>query len=53
MAGATPLQVMSDLTPSPTMNIPVSSEDTRVYILESDIQKSNKRVKVREDNTTW
>lgn len=53
MAGATPLQVMSDITPSPTMNIPVSSEDTRVYILESDIQKSNNRVKVREDNTTW
>lgn len=52
-AGATPIQVVEDITPTATMNVPVSSEDTRVYILESDIQKSNNRVKIRESNTSF
>lgn len=29
------------------------NRDARVYILESDIQNSNKRVQVREDETSW
>lgn len=51
--GATPLNVMNDLTPTATMNIPVSSEDTRVYLLESDVIKAGKRVQVRESQTTF
>lgn len=34
-------------------NIDAMNADTRVYILESDIQDSNKKVEIREDETTF
>ena len=37
----------------PTQTVVTNQQDQRVYILESDIQSSNKRVKVREGNTTF
>lgn len=37
----------------PTQTVVTNQQDQRVYILESDIQSSNKRVKVRELNTTF
>ena len=37
----------------PTQTVVTNQQDQRVYILESDIQSSNKRVKVREENTTF
>ena len=37
----------------PTQTVVTNQQDQRVYILESDIQNSNKRVKVREENTTF
>ena len=37
----------------PTQTVVTNQQDKRVYILESDIQSSNKRVKVREENTTF
>ena len=37
----------------PTQTVVTNQQDQRVYILESDIQSSNKRVKVREQNTTF
>lgn len=33
--------------------IETQTQDTRVYIVESDIQASGKRVEVRDKNTTW
>ena len=36
----------------PTQTVVTNQQDQRVYILESDIQSSNKRVKVREEDTT-
>lgn len=33
--------------------IETQTQDTRVYIVESDIQESGKRVEVRDKNTTW
>ena len=37
----------------PTQTVVTNQQDQRVYILESDIQSSNKRVEVREQNTTF
>ena len=37
----------------PTQTVVTNQQDQRVYILESDIQSSNKRVKIREENTTF
>lgn len=37
----------------PTQTVVTNQQDQRVYILESDIQSSNKRVQVREQNTTF
>lgn len=37
----------------PTQTVVTNQQDQRVYILESDIQSSNKRVRVREENTTF
>ena len=37
----------------PTQTVVTNQQDQRVYILESDIQSSNKRVQVREENTTF
>ena len=37
----------------PTQTVVTNQEDQRVYILESDIQSSNKRVAIREENTTF
>lgn len=37
----------------PTQTVVTNQQDQRVYILERDIQSSNKRVKVREENTTF
>ena len=37
----------------PTQTVVTNQQDQRVYILESDIQSSNKRVEVREENTTF
>ena len=37
----------------PTQTVVTNQQDQRVYILESDIQSSNKRAKVREENTTF
>ena len=37
----------------PTQTVVTNQQDQRVYILESDIQSSNKRVQVRAENTTF
>lgn len=37
----------------PTQTVVTNQQDQRVYILESDIQSSNRRVKIREENTTF
>ena len=37
----------------PTQTVVTNQQDQRVYILESDIQSSNKRVAIREENTTF
>lgn len=36
-----------------TVDVGSSSQDNRVYIVEQDIQDSNERVEVRENNTTF
>ena len=52
--GVTPIDVRDDIQASPT-TLPQSQSptDQRVYILEGDIQDSNKRVEIREDNSTF
>lgn len=50
--GVTPVISGIDET-LPTQTVVTNQQDQRVYILESDIQSSNKRVKVREENTTF
>lgn len=37
----------------PTQTVVTNQQDQRVYILESDIQSSNRRVAIREENTTF
>ena len=51
-ASVTPVVAGMDET-LPTQTVVTNQQDQRVYILESDIQSSNKRVKVREENTTF
>ena len=50
----TPIDVRSDIQQSPTV-LPDSQSPRhqRVYILERDIQDSNRRVEVRENNSTF
>lgn len=50
----TPIDVRSDIQQSPTV-LPDSQSprNQRVYILERDIQDSNRRVEVRENNSTF
>ena len=50
----TPLDVRNDIQQSPTV-LPDSQSprNQRVYILERDIQDSNRRVEVRESNSTF
>ena len=53
-AGVRVTPVVSGIDESlPTQTVVTNQQDQRVYILESDIQSSNKRVKVREENTTF
>lgn len=53
-AGVSVTPVVSGIDESlPTQTVVTNQQDQRVYILESDIQSSNKRVKVREENTTF
>ena len=50
----TPIDVRNDIQQSPTV-LPDSQSprNQRVYILERDIQDSNRRVEVRENNSTF
>lgn len=53
-AGVSITPVVSGIDESlPTQTVVTNQQDQRVYILESDIQSSNKRVQVREENTTF
>lgn len=53
-AGVSVTPVVAGIDESlPTQTVVTNQQDQRVYILESDIQNSNKRVKVREENTTF
>lgn len=53
-AGVSVTPVVSGIDESlPTQTVVTNQQDQRVYILESDIQSSNKRVEVREQNTTF
>lgn len=53
-AGVSVTPVVSGIDESlPTQTVVTNQQDQRVYILESDIQSSNKRVQVREENTTF
>ena len=53
-AGVSVTPVVSGIDETlPTQTVVTNQQDQRVYILESDIQSSNKRVKVREENTTF
>lgn len=56
-AGATPLLNQNqDINQMTSLNVngdSTTDKDNRVYILESDIQKSNNRVKTRESETTF
>ena len=53
-AGVSVTPVVSGIDESlPTQTVVTNQQDQRVYILESDIQSSNKRVQVREQNTTF
>ena len=53
-AGISVTPVVSGIDESlPTQTVVTNQQDQRVYILESDIQSSNKRVEVREQNTTF
>lgn len=52
--GVTPIDVRDDIQQSPSVLADSQSpRDQRVYILEGDIQDSNKRVEIREDNSTF
>ena len=53
--GVTPIEVTDDIQASPTAlaESQVAAKDQRVYILEGDIQESNKRVEIRESNSTF
>ena len=52
--GVTPIDVRDDIQVSPSaLAQSQSPADQRVYILEGDIQDSNKRVEVREANSTF
>lgn len=52
--GVTPIDVRDDIQVSPTtLAQSQSPADQRVYILEGDIQDSNKRVEIREANSTF
>lgn len=52
--GVTPVDVRDDIQVSPTtLAQSQSPADQRVYILEGDIQDSNKRVEIREANSTF
>ena len=46
------LDSISDMDSIPTVNV-ANSEDSKVYILQSDITKSNNQVSVRESNSTF
>lgn len=52
--GVTPLDVRNDIQPSPSM-LPNSQnpQDTRVYILQSDLEASRRQVEIRENNSTF
>lgn len=53
-AGVSVTPVVSGIDETlPTQTVVTNQQDQRVYILESDIQSSNKRVEVREQNTTF
>lgn len=52
--GVTPIDVRDDIQVSPSALAQSQSPvDQRVYILEGDIQDSNKRVEIREANSTF
>lgn len=52
--GVTPLQVTDDIQVSPSaLAQSQSPADQRVYILESDLQESDRRVEIREANTSF
>lgn len=52
--GVTPLEVTDDIQASPTaLAESQTAANQRVYILESDIQDSNRRVEIRESNSTF
>ena len=53
-AGVSVTPVVSGIDESlPTQTVVTNQQDQRVYILESDIQSSNRRVAIREENTTF
>lgn len=53
-AGVSVTPVVAGIDESlPTQTVVTNQQDQRVYILESDIQSSNKRVAIREENTTF
>ena len=52
--GVTPIEVTDDIQQSPSvLAASQSPRDQRVYILEGDIQDSNRKVEVRESNSTF
>lgn len=52
--GVTPLQVTDDIQVSPSaLAQSQNPADQRVYILESDLQESDRRVEIREANTSF
>lgn len=52
--GVTPIEVTDDIQQSPSvLAASQSPRDQRVYILEGDIQESDRRVEIREENSTF
>lgn len=52
--GVTPIEVTDDIQQSPSVLANSQSpRDQRVYILEGDIQESDRRVEIREENSTF
>lgn len=52
--GVTPIEVTDDIQARPSvLQDTQTAKDQRVFILESDIQESDKRVEIRETNTTF
>lgn len=52
--GVTPIEVTEDIQQSPSVLANSQSpRDQRVYILEGDIQESDRRVEIREENSTF